>query len=53
MNLINPVELYAFANETNLHLTKFIEITKNIFILRSHIGINFSHTRSLVRTLKS
>jgi len=24
LNLINPIELYAFTNETNLLLTKFI-----------------------------
>jgi len=38
------MELYAFANETILPLTKVYkstEITKNIFTLRSHIGVKF------------
>jgi len=44
LNLINPIELYAFANETNLPLTKVyksIEITKIIFTLQSQIGVKF------------
>jgi len=51
MNLINPIELYAFANETNPPLTKFRNQKKSLKIY-SHFAVilelNFSHTGSLV-----
>jgi len=45
-NLINPNELYAFANETNLPLTAFInqlKSLKNYPHFAATLELNFSH----------
>jgi len=51
LNLINPIEIYAFANTTNLPLTKFINQQKSLKIYSHFVAtleLNFSHTGSLV-----
>jgi len=48
---MNPIELFAFANETNLPLTKFINQQKSLKIYLHFtvtLELNFSYTRSLV-----
>jgi len=45
--LINPIELYAFVNETNLTLTKFMNQYKSLKIychFAVTLELNFSHT---------
>jgi len=51
LNLINPIELYAFANETNLPLTNFINQFKSQKLyshLAATLKLNFSQNGSVV-----
>jgi len=56
LNLVNPLDLYSHTPSliklTHILTFKYVYnskvITKKIFTLRSHIGVKFSHTGSLV-----